>query len=174
MTVLVCLLALADNCDNDGRCSLPVSFLANQARVSRATFFRALSEAERLGELEREHHGGAGPGDTSTYRLALVDIVVDKLGTTREKGRSVRPLASEEKGSQKGLKRVSAVRHKTLIPIHTKAFTRDARKPRQPFAIAVDEDQTVPPGEELAERIAKVRSVLAHPSNVTPPEEPTT
>jgi hypothetical protein len=95
ITVLMVALVLADHADHDGLVWLSVASVENQARVSRASAYRALHSLEDLGELVRVRQGGKGRGDTNTYRLALVDNL-PKRGSHRD------PL-SVSKGSQKGL-----------------------------------------------------------------------
>jgi hypothetical protein len=72
-TVLIVALVLADHADYDGKVWLSLGSVAAQARVARSTVQEAIRVLETLGELERIRQGGKGPGDVSTYRLALVD-----------------------------------------------------------------------------------------------------
>jgi hypothetical protein len=133
-TVLVCLLALADNCDHDGLCTLSIAALAKQARVGRSTFYRSLQVAEKLGEIDRTYKGGGGPGDLSTYRLRLVENVA-------------------REASQKRPKSVPLLGHKTLETLDTKASPRDPVENIPP---------AVPP-EEVRARVTEIRRHLLAP-----------
>lgn len=62
------LLAIANHADADGGLAFPsVGMIADEARVSRATVFRAISNLVALGELDVNH--GKGRGRRNTYRL---------------------------------------------------------------------------------------------------------
>jgi hypothetical protein len=167
MTVLVCLLALADNCDHEGRCVRSLAGLAEQARVARSTYKLALRNAESLGEVVREHQGGTRPGDTNTYRLALVDNLLT-MGSAPD------PIP-ESDGVDMGSIRGRPVGHKAIEAIDTQARVRARVREGEP--------PPIPPAvepSELRERVGEIRdrlrppalAVVEEPPEYEPGEEP--
>jgi hypothetical protein len=140
LIVLMVALVLADHADHDGLVWLSVASVENQARVSRASAYRALHTLEDLGELVRVRQGGKGRGDTNTYRLALVDNL-PKRGSHRD------PLRVS-KGSQKGL----------TAETGTYRSSRSKDAPR-----AIDAPDVVAP-VVVPERVADIRTRLGRPS----------
>jgi hypothetical protein len=80
--VLIVALALADHADHDGTVWLSIANVADQARVARSTAYGAIQTLEALGELVRIRQGGNGPGDTTIYRLTLVDKLRKRVRQT--------------------------------------------------------------------------------------------
>lgn len=89
------LLAIANHADADGGLAFPsVAMIGEEARVDRATVFRALARLEQLGELEIVR--GRGRGMRNTYCLKrLQDATLDRVAprnkrvaSDAQKGRS--------------------------------------------------------------------------------------
>jgi hypothetical protein len=148
MTVMMVALVLADHANRDGQVWLSVASVATQARVARSTAYEAMHVLERLGELERVHQGGGGPGDTNIYRLTLVDNLAKKG-----------PGAGPIEGSEKGPKRVrkgsglSGTKHRSLDPYTN---TRARAKQNAPSPA----DSPAPDPAEIATAVGELRAAL--------------
>ena len=90
------LLAIANHADAHGMNAYPsVDQIAREARVHRATVFRAILELERDGELEVTR--GRGAGQKSLYRITFIRVApcdVKRSHPATIKGRTVRKQAS--------------------------------------------------------------------------------
>jgi hypothetical protein len=151
-TVLVVALVLADHADNDGRVWMAIENVATQARVARSTAYESIHVLERLAEIVLEHRGGNGPGDTSTYRLTLVDNL---------------PIRVRGPDPYKGPKRVrkgSGLSDTKLRTVDT--YKGDARE--KPFAVDWDDAPPMPDPKELVNRIADVRSRIGRADRKPP------
>jgi hypothetical protein len=152
-TVLVVLLVLADHADREGRVWLSMANVAEQARVARSTAYESVHILKRLGELVLERQGGERPGDTSTYRITLVEKLVTRGPTTG-------PIGSER--GPKGVRKGSGL--SDTIP---RSLDTELARSREN-----DEPPPMPDPKELANRIADVKTRIGRPNRRAVAEEP--
>jgi hypothetical protein len=153
-TILVVLLVLADHADRDGRVWVSMANVAEQARVARSTAYEAVHVLKKLGELVLERQGGEGPGDTSTYRITLVD----KLS---KKGPTTGPLVHDAQVSEKGPKRVR--KGSGLSDTIPRSLDTDNARARENEIPNPFDGPDITPPEEVADHVAGLRAALRKP-----------
>lgn len=134
------LMAIANHADQTGTNAFPsVDQIAREARVHRATVYRALPALVELGELEIRR-GGSGPGATNLYRVLM-------RGSHDATGQGSH---GAKKGSHEPLKKGRTGATQTVIPrTELHAGAREA----------------LPVGEQLR-RVGDVRAMLASKAGV--------
>lgn len=85
------LLAIADHANHEGCDAWPsIPWIAEKARVSRATVHRSINELVKLGELEVQ--SGRGRGHRNTYKVVIdktsqsATLTAEKVSSTHVKG----------------------------------------------------------------------------------------